>query len=730
MLYTTLPLCHNSPEQAKHRKKDIMSTIRGKIAAGISLFLFGSASFLFAQNTVPSPAQARPEAAAARGPAQSSEKGSAAASAASKTPDHARAYYHYMLARRFKELAGVQNRSDFADRAISEYKQAIEADPDSLFLRVELAGLYSRISRIADAVKEAEDVLKINPNHLDAHRLLAEIYLRNLGQNQAETNAKQSLQKAITHLEAVTHIDPTDTQSFVMLGRLYRMDNQTAKAEETFKKILDTDPGSHSAILSLAQVYSDQGDYAQAIDLIKKVPENDLNSDPTLLALLAYDYGQNHDFKDAVATYQKALDQDADNQDLRRAYAEALVSDGKTAEARAVLGKILKAEPDDGATYLRLGRLDRQEGNFDQARQELEHAKSLMRDNLEVPYELVLLEDALGNDDKAVLILQDILKQSEKPNGQYTASEGNNRAVFIERLGLIYRSQEKYDLALGAFKQMLALGKSQAPRGEGLIVETLRLNRQPQKALEEAELALKQYPMERPLQMLKASLIGEQGHVDEALRQLKGLLNNTPADDEIYRAIAQINSQARRFPDAEAAAEKALSASSKPEDQEFGHFLLGSIYERQKKYDLAEGEFKKVLNADPTSAQAANYLGYMLAERGIRLDESVKYIQKALQLEPNNGAYLDSLGWAYFKMNRYDLAEPPLEKAARLVANDPTIHEHLGHLYLQMGKRRQAEEQWERALKAWPNAVGSDFDAEQAGRLKKQLDDLRQFNNR
>ena len=157
-----------------------MSIIGRRIAAGIGLFLFGSASFLFAQNTVPSPAQARPETAAAPGPAQSSEKGSAVASAASKTPDHARAYYHYMLARRFKELAGVQNRSDFADRAISEYKQAIEADPDSLFLRVELAGLYSRISRIADAIKQAESVLKVNPNHLDAHRLLAEIYLRNL----------------------------------------------------------------------------------------------------------------------------------------------------------------------------------------------------------------------------------------------------------------------------------------------------------------------------------------------------------------------------------------------------------------------------------------------------------------------------------------------------------------------------------------------------------------------
>src|SRR5207302_10976564 len=118
----------------------------------------------------------------------------------------------------------------------------------------------------------------------------------------------------------------------------------------------------------------------------------------------------------------------------------------------------------------------RREGSCAEARQELAQAKSVMRDNRGGPYELVLLEDALGNGDKAVLILQDILKQSEKPNGQYTASEANNRGVFIERLGLIYRSQEKYDLALAAFKQMLALGKSQAPRGEGLIVETLRLN--------------------------------------------------------------------------------------------------------------------------------------------------------------------------------------------------------------------------------------------------------------
>jgi len=94
-------------------------------------------------------------------------------------------------------------------------------------------------------------------------------------------------------------------------------------------------------------------------------------------------------------------------------------------------------------------------------------------------------------------------------------------------------------------------------------------------------------------------------------------------------------------------------------------------------------------------------------------------------LEPNNGAYLDSLGWAYFKMSRYDLAEVNLEKAASLITNDPTIHEHLGHLYLQIGKKQQAQEEWERALKEWPGAVSSDFDAQQAAKLQKKLDELK-----
>jgi tetratricopeptide (TPR) repeat protein len=390
-----------------------------------------------------------------------------------------------------------------------------------------------------------------------------------------------------------------------------------------------------------------------------------------------------------------------------------------------VLQKILKDEPDDGPTHVRLGQLERQEGRFDQARQEFERAKTLMPESLEVPYHQALLEDAVGNEDKAIQLLQGLIKRTERPAGQYTPAEASNHAIFLERLGQMYRSQEKYDQALDAFRQIGNLGKENAPRAEALIVETLRLSRQPQKALEAADAAVEMFPQERPLVILRATMLGERGRLDEAIQQLRALLNHTPADREVHLAIAQVYSQSKHFPEAEAAARQALDLSKKPDEQEYPHFVLGSIYERQKKYDLAEEQFRQVLAANSQNAAAANYLGYMLADRGVRLEESVKYIQKALELEPNNGAYMDSLGWAYYKMNRFDLAEPHLVKAARKISGDPTIQEHLGHLYLQLGKQREAQEAWERALRDWPNSSSSDFDADQAARLQKQLEELK-----
>jgi tetratricopeptide (TPR) repeat protein len=682
-----------------------MRKLGKKLGVGIGVILVGATALFAAQDSGPSGA------------------GKPSAEAGPAVVDHAQAYYHFMLARRYKELAGVYNRGDYIDRAISEYKQAITADPESLFLRVELAELYWRVGRVGDAIHEAEDVLKSDPDYPDAHRLLARVYWHMLGENQTEKVNKEILGKAIEHMEALTRLQPSDLDSWQVLGRLYKMNNQGQKAEEAFKKVLNADPDSKSGLTSLAQLYFEQGDYEGAVELLKRIPEGD--RDAPLLGMLGYAYSETHDYDAAVSTYEKALAQDPDNQELRRSYAEALMGMGNTPAARAQLEKVLKADPDDASTYLRLAQLDRQEGRFDEARKELERANALQADSMEIPYQQALLEEAVGNQDKAIELLQGLVKKSERAGDQYTPAEANNRALFLEQLGLIYSAQRKYEPALQAFRQIVALGPGQVARGEQLIVDTMRLNHQLPQALDEVNSALQKYPDERALRILRAYVVGEMGRVEEAVKQLQGLTNNSPADRELYLSLARVYIQAKQYVEAEQAVNKALGYSSKPAEEEYPRFLLGSIYERQKKYDLAEEQFKKVLAADPLNASAANYLGYMLADRGVRLEESVKYIQKALQLEPNNGAYLDSLGWAYYKMDRCDLAAPHLEKAARLMSDDPTIREHLGYLYLRMGKDTLAEQEWERALKEWPQAVSSDFDADEAAQLQRELEELK-----
>jgi len=685
-------------------QKGTMHKLGKRLGVGVIFFLMAVMPILAAQN--PGAPAGKP-----------SEK------AVPAVVNHAQAYYHFMLARRYKELAGVYNSGDYIDRALSEYQLAIAADPQSLFLRVELAELYWRVSRIGDAIREAEDVLKTDPDYPDAHRLLARVYWHMLGDNQTDQSNKQSLHKALEHMEALTRLDPSDTDSWLVLGRLYKLANQGQKAEESFKKALSLDPNSSNGLSTLAQFYFEQGDYQGAIDLLKKIPVDSM--DPALLGMLGYAYSQTHDYASAVAVFEKALAQDPENQDIRRSYADALVGMGNGPAARAEFGKVLKADPNDAASNLRLAQLDRQDGRFDQARKELDRARTLQPDNVEITYQQALLEEAVGDLDKAIELLQGLVKDSEQPGNQYTPGEANNRAVFLERLGLVYREQQKYESALQAFRQIVALGKEQAPRGEQLIVDTMRQNHTLAKALDDVDSAVRKFPGDRPLIILHAYVTGEIGRVDEAVKELQKLLDGSPADREIYLSVAQVYSQAKQYGKAEEAVNQALSHGAKPEDQEYAHFMLGSIYERQKKYDLAEDQFKKVLVVDPFNASAANYLGYMLADQGVRLEESVKYIQKALELDPNNGAYLDSLGWAYYKMDRYDLAELHLEKAARLMTTDPTIHAHLGSVYLRRGKLALAQQEWERAIKDWPHAESSDFDAAQAAKLQKELDDLK-----
>jgi Tfp pilus assembly protein PilF len=153
-----------------------------------------------------------------------------------------------------------------------------------------------------------------------------------------------------------------------------------------------------------------------------------------------------------------------------------------------------------------------------------------------------------------------------------------------------------------------------------------------------------------------------------------------------------------------------------PESEKI-RFQLGAVFERKKDYGAAERVFKELLQSDPDQADVLNYIGYMLAELGVRLDEALEYTQRAVELDPYNGAYLDSLGWVHYMRGDLDQAELYLKRAANLNRGDAVILEHLGDLYVKKGDPGEASKYYERSM----NLAEKDEDLE---RVKKKLAEL------
>jgi tetratricopeptide (TPR) repeat protein len=661
----------------------------------------------------PLPMSTDPKGAAAQAPsnAQAQPK---------KTPDKAMAYYHYSLAHMYEELVAVYQRTEFANRAIEEYRLAIENDPKSEYLNAGLAELYAKTGRIRDAVLEAQDIIQRDPDNVDARRLLGRIYLRSLGDMQSGTQSQDILKKAIEQYEQIVRLQPNSVEDRLLLGRLYRINNDTKKAEEQFREAVKQEPNSEDALTTLAYLYNEGGDSKRALELLNAVPEPERTG--KMYSALGYTYEQEHDYKNAIAAYKKAIDQDKDNLDYLRSLAQNLMNDGQNDAALQQYRAIVEADPQDPQSYMRMAEIYRRNGQFDKALAALTSAQANIQDSLEVPYNKAVILQAQGKFDEATQILQNLVQKTDKPDGNYSTSEKNNRAIFLERLGGIYRDQNKTDLAAQTFKQMLLLGDDNVSRGYQELIETYRNAKQWPQATAVAQEAVQKLPNDRMLKLTLAQQLADNGQGDAALAEARKLLKGTPEDRETYLSLANIEARMKRWKEAEDDVNKALQLSSKDEERNYGLFIQASIMERQKKYDQAESIFRRLLDRDPNNAMVLNYLGYMLADRGTKLEESLTLLKKAIQLDPQNGAYLDSIGWAYFRSGQYDLAEENLRRAIDRTGNDPTVHDHLGDVYARTGRLKLAAAQWERAMDEFNKSVAADVDRDEVQKVSKKLE--------
>jgi tetratricopeptide (TPR) repeat protein len=646
-------------------------------------------------------------------------------------PDRAAAYYHDGLAHLYEQMAINDGRPDYAAQAVEEYKLALNADPTSKYLQDGLADLYFKLRRIREAVTAAQDQIKKNPDDLAAHTLLGKIYLGSLNDMQG-TQANDLLQLAVAEYEKIAQLKPKDVETHLILGQLYGIDHDTAKAEAQFKIAQSLDINSEEAVLNMARLYTEQGEPQQAVQALTAIPAGDRS--PRIDFALGASYDQLKNYKKAAESYRAAAEAEGspDNADALHALSTALLNDNQLSAALDVLKSLVAIDPNDAKSLMKISEIERSQGHLQEALDSLTKAKAAGGDaaDPEVAFQEAVLDDGLGKFDQAATTLQAELNATAHLDRKYSDPEKSNRAIFLDRLAIVYNEQNKTSDAIAAYKQMIDLGGDFVLRGYEGEIDTFRNAHQWKDALNASAELAKQFPKNSRVQLTYAMQLADAGQAEQAVSlanaQLAGTPGNpNPDDRETLSNIAIIDLRLNRSADALAALDKSDALSTTP-DEHFNVYLLkATVLDHDKQYDAAEVQYKKALAIAPDNATVLNDYGYMLADRGVRLPEALAMIQKAVQAEPQNGSFLDSLGWVYFKLGQFVPAEQNLHQAIDRQPTDASIHDHLGEVYEKTGRLKLAVDQWERSMTEYAHSLPADADPADIAKVKHKLEEAR-----
>lgn len=623
--------------------------------------------------------------------AQQATGGQATQPVAVASSARAEAYALFLQARQHE-------MDDDVDGAIKLYQDAARLDPSSGTILSELAGVYARQNKLREAITTAEAALKVAPDTVEAHAILGSIYAMYAQDRSARpTDAANAAEKdyatrAIDHFEAVLNARGATVgpDLLVTLGRLYLKVSAPEKAISVLTRFIDQEPDAMDGIALLAEAYSQAGRTDDAITLLARTAEQQ----PDFYPVLANLYERTGRWNEAADALGKAVARGTASAELKRRYAAALLGarrSGDAGKARDVLRQILDQNPKDTRAMYLLAEAQRDLNDLQAAEATARQLMAADPGGASGPYALAQVYEQEHDYRKVADTLQPVV---DRIGPQDAAAAGIDLTPLLLHLGFAYLDLNEPDRAIAALQRARQGGSDNPTLDVGLVQAEMMAKRYTQ-AADAARKAREQHPGDSRFPRLEADALRQGGQMDRGVAILQEVQQAHPGDVTNYVALAELLMNGDRTAQAEGVLQQ---ARSKFPDELSVLFTLGAVYERQKRYDQAEGAFKQVLARDPLHAQALNYLGYMLADRGQRLPEAVEYIRRALTIDPDNPAYLDSLGWAYFKMNRLDLAEANLRQASSDRPNDSAVQDHWGDLLLKLGRRDEAVAAWRRAL--------------------------------
>jgi tetratricopeptide (TPR) repeat protein len=211
-------------------------------------------------------------------------------------------------------------------------------------------------------------------------------------------------------------------------------------------------------------------------------------------------------------------------------------------------------------------------------------------------------------------------------------------------------------------------------------------------------------PLWLSVQIQKAFALNSLERVDESKTLLDSLIAKNPKDVRPLDALGNIMRSHERYGEARDAYSRAIALIPKPTKDNWAlYYSRGVSNERLKDWPAAEADLKKALALSPEESVVLNYLGYSWVDQDMHLKTAMDYIRKAVKLKPEDGYYVDSLGWAYFRLGNLSGAVEQLERAVELKPDDPVINDHLGDAYWRVGRKLEAKYQWQQALTLKPD---------------------------
>ncbi|WP_447970383.1 tetratricopeptide repeat protein [Nitrospira sp. M1] len=499
-------------------------------------------------------------------------------------------------------------------------------------------------------------------------------------------------------------------------GYMAELANNPREAIAEYRKGLRVDPDSAFLKLRIATLHFSNSEMSLAVEMANAIPLTEVEDVSHLMQLARVYAGTGHS-KTALSIFDRVIAASPGEEQGYVSKGMLLLGLKRTAEAKVIFETAIAQVPRSSAAHYYLGITINESGEVDAAEQHFKKAIELRTDFRRAYQSLASLHE-------------DQKKQQESADvyEQYLREVNPHDKEFRLQLVRLYLIDHSYENAL----KQLALLAADHPDDLNIKVRTALIYGEMgnyQQAIDELTAILQARPNELRVRDYLGLMYEEQKDFQQAIDTYQANLKINPQYYDSLLHLGFLSYRQKQYPDAVSHLEQAKHIHPKrsepylllgltylqQEDYESGaqefeegiqqdptnadlHFNLGTAYDKLDRFDDVVQAMQHALKLEPEHADALNYLGYSYADRGVQVEQALKLTQRAVKLKPNNGYYIDSLGWALFKVGRSEEALATINHALSLIADDPVIFEHLGEIYLQRDELDKAQKAWARSL--------------------------------